>query len=94
MTIFQLNNGKSDQLRQTFMGKSKWCAIDNNNRTVHIKVFPSTFSLPNMTYYVKIESGFVINKNTSEPLFGVTEDLWRFSTGKINFNIKKSKIMY
>ena len=67
-------------LRQTFPGNSQWCYIDDNNSTVDIKVFESTFSKPNTEYYIKIENNFVASLSNNEPLLGNYIKSWFFTT--------------
>jgi hypothetical protein len=81
ISIFQVNDGNGpDILRQTFPGNSKFCRIDEDGQMIHVEIFNSTFSLPNATYYVKIEGNFVANPTNDEPLVGINKKYWFFST--------------
>ncbi|RGB34263.1 hypothetical protein C1646_760736 [Rhizophagus diaphanus] len=82
ISIFQLNDDpyKPRLLRQTFSGDSKLCTIGSDNHTVHIPIFRSTFNQPNSSYYVAVENNFVISQARNEPLLGITEKTWMFST--------------
>ncbi|PKK64079.1 hypothetical protein RhiirC2_811632 [Rhizophagus irregularis] len=82
ISIFQLNIDpyKPSLLRQTFSGNSKLCTIGSDNHTVHIPIFRSTFNQPDSSYYVAVENNFVISQARNEPLLGINEKTWIFST--------------
>ncbi|PKY29893.1 hypothetical protein RhiirB3_446711 [Rhizophagus irregularis] len=82
VSIFQLSDDpdKPDLLRQMFSGDYKLCTVGHDNYTVHIPIFESTFSQPNSSYYVLVKNDFVISQERDEPLMGVREKIWTFST--------------
>ncbi|KAF0441208.1 hypothetical protein F8M41_003881 [Gigaspora margarita] len=83
-SIYQSINGTGhDLLRQRFQGVSpnQFCQIDpNDNKTVIINVFPSTFNEPNSHYYVVIENNFVKRSGSNEALLGIDKNLWTLVT--------------
>ncbi|CAG8545207.1 11173_t:CDS:10 [Dentiscutata erythropus] len=87
ISIYQHINGTNhDLLRQRFQGDlpNQFCQIDpNDNKTVIINVFPSTFNEPNSLYYVAIENNFVKRSDTNEALLGIDKNLWTLVTGQI-----------
>ncbi|CAG8781989.1 1203_t:CDS:2, partial [Cetraspora pellucida] len=80
ISIYQKTIGANDDLlRQRFQGVSanQFCQIDpNDNKTVIIKVFPSTFNEPNGFYYVVVENNFVKRSDSNEALLGIDKNLW------------------
>ncbi|CAG8556097.1 23609_t:CDS:2 [Gigaspora margarita] len=84
ISIYQSINGTGhDLLRQRFQGVSpnQFCQIDpNDNKTVIINVFPSTFNEPNSHYYVVIENNFVKRSGSNEALLGIDKNLWTLVT--------------
>ncbi|CAG8666125.1 43771_t:CDS:10, partial [Gigaspora margarita] len=84
ISIYQSISGTGhDLLRQRFQGVSpnQFCQIDpNDNKTVIINVFPSTFNEPNSHYYVVIENNFVKRSGSNEALLGIDKNLWTLVT--------------
>ncbi|RIA85737.1 hypothetical protein C1645_808122, partial [Glomus cerebriforme] len=82
VSIFQKSGEKyePDLLRQTISGDSRLCFVGNDNFTVHIPVFGSTFSQSNASYYITIDNDFVMSQKINEPLIGIPENIWMFST--------------
>ncbi|POG81425.1 hypothetical protein GLOIN_2v1507790 [Rhizophagus irregularis DAOM 181602=DAOM 197198] len=85
ISIFQLNGDpyKPNLLRQTISGNSKLCTVGSDNHTVHIPIFRSSFNQPNASYHVIIDNNFVISQERNEPLLGINEETWMFSTSNI-----------
>ncbi|CAG8724975.1 423_t:CDS:2, partial [Scutellospora calospora] len=68
------------------------CWLDqNDNKTVIVKVLPSTFNEPNSLYYVVIENNFVKRSNSEEALLGIDKNLWTLFTGNKKY-VYSSKI--
>ncbi|RIB29329.1 hypothetical protein C2G38_2136886 [Gigaspora rosea] len=83
ISIYQQINGSNDLLRQRFQGdaSSQLCHLySNDNKTVIIQVFPSTFNEPNSLYYVTIENNFVKRSDSDEALLGIDKNLWTLTT--------------
>ena len=97
ISIYQLNEDrdKPDLLRQTFSGSenSQLCYVGSDNKTVHVNIFSSTFNQRNSTYYVLVENNFVNSQTLNEPLIGIYDKLWVFSTSNLFFSFLK-KIMF
>jgi hypothetical protein len=80
-------------MRQTTSGlESEFCSVDPDHKVVSLKVLPSTFNQPNQEYVVRIESNFVKQNNTNEPMIGnefltgiagksLIDLNWKLSTG-------------
>ncbi|CAG8652295.1 16525_t:CDS:2, partial [Cetraspora pellucida] len=87
ISIYQKTIGSNnDLLRQRFQGVSanQFCQIDpNDNKTVIIKVFPSTFNEPNGFYYVVVEDNFVKRSDSNEALLGIDKNLWTLVNDQI-----------
>jgi len=82
ISIHEINgNHKTEIVRQTVNGFAKFCSMNEDNKTVTIDVFKSTFNKPGQLYHIFVEDGFVKEKNTSEPLLGIIKERWVFSTG-------------
>ena len=73
ITIFQTNG----TMRQTISGQL--CSVDND--TISVTVLPSTFNSPHSEYYVSIDSNFVKQIDTDEPIFGLDSFNWKLYTG-------------
>ncbi|CAG8577458.1 5155_t:CDS:10 [Rhizophagus irregularis] len=84
ISIWQTSNSgdhNQDILRQSFSGDQlQYVSIDNENRTVTISVFESTFNMPGQQYYVKVDNGFVKDLRTGQDLLGIRENRWNFNT--------------
>ena len=61
VSIFQYVDNTNDLLRQSFSGLSKYVRVEDNT-TVSIDVFPSTFNQSNATYYITADDKFVNSK--------------------------------
>jgi hypothetical protein len=87
ISIFQLNDDpfKPGLLQQMFSADSKICTIGSDNRTVLIPIFKSTFNQPDSSYYVVVENNFVRNQARNEPIIGIKEKEWIFSTSKYTY---------
>ncbi|CAG8563650.1 13107_t:CDS:2 [Racocetra fulgida] len=87
ISIYQKTIGAdNDLLRQRFQGVSsnQLCHIDSNdNKSVIIQVFPSTFNEPNGLYYVVVENNFVKRSDSNEALLGIDKNLWILVNGQI-----------
>ncbi|CAG8526300.1 553_t:CDS:10 [Acaulospora morrowiae] len=67
---------EADLLRQTYSGQSNLCELSEDQRTVTITVFDSTFNEPNTKYYVVIDPNFVVVNASNEPLLGIPKGIW------------------
>ncbi|GBB93224.1 hypothetical protein RclHR1_21320001 [Rhizophagus clarus] len=81
ITIFQ-NNGSSNPgiVRQIINGLNNNEYITINNDTVSVTIIESTFNNPGSTYYVMIEYTFVSSLLYNEPLPGLSNKIWSFTT--------------
>ena len=90
ISIYQKVDNGIDILRETYSGESNSCQVLLDNNTIlSLSVLPSTFNQPDSIYYVKIDTNFVKQNNTLEPLPGISKFKWMFFTG--NFISKRSK---
>src|ERR1043166_8136244 len=91
ITIYQINE-TSTMMRQTTPGlASEFCTIDPDHKVISLKVLPSTFNQPNQIYAVNIESNFVKQNDTNEPMIGNEQvNLNNLYTGEplVDFNWK------
>ena len=95
ISIYQQSEDRSkpDLLRQTFSGgKSQLCRVGSDGYTIHVQIFNSTFNQPNSTYYVSVDYNFVKSQASGEPLIGIDEKIWKFSTSNLFFLFFKKKI--
>ncbi|CAG8590165.1 8657_t:CDS:2 [Funneliformis caledonium] len=72
--IYRMEFGQS-WLRQIIPGEG--CFLENDSRTVVVHVYPCTFSVPDMEYYIKMDNNFVKIKAYREPLLGIKEEVWK-----------------
>ncbi|GES92295.1 hypothetical protein GLOIN_2v1869233 [Rhizophagus clarus] len=81
ITIFQ-SNGISNPgiVRQTINGLNNQKYVTTNNNTVSVTIIESTFNNPGSTYYVTIENNFVSSQLYNEPLYGLSNNIWSFTT--------------
>ncbi|GES92184.1 hypothetical protein GLOIN_2v1869233 [Rhizophagus clarus] len=81
ITIFQ-SNGSSNPgiVRQTINGLNNQEYVTINNNTVSVTIIESTFNNPGSTYYVMIENTFVSSQLYNEPLPGLSNNIWHFTT--------------
>lgn len=81
--IYQVEDS-GDILRQTVNGiaSNNYCSISDDELTVTVKVIKSAFSKPGGKFYIKVDNNFVKDKAHREPLRGITENIWKFNTGK------------
>jgi hypothetical protein len=90
ISIWQSSNSgdvSQDILRQSFSGNNlQYVSIGNDNKTVTISVFESTFNMPGQQYYVKVDNGFVRDLRTGQDLLGIRENRWNFNTSKFLLN--------
>ena len=78
LTVYQYTNDNDIILRQVIPGQL--CTLINN--TVFVKLFASTLHQANVKYGVKMDNSFVISQSFNEPLLGISEGIWNFSTCK------------
>ncbi|CAG8444121.1 4447_t:CDS:10 [Acaulospora morrowiae] len=79
--VFQLSGAYGESLlRQAYSASSGYCNQTTDFLTITCQVLGSTFNQPDATYYVVVESDFVRINSTSEPLLGILEMVWRFTT--------------
>ncbi|CAG8481972.1 5792_t:CDS:10 [Funneliformis mosseae] len=69
-TILRINNAFVTQ------------SVDGDSTTVIVKLLESTLNLPGSKYYVTIDNNFVKSRVYQEPLYGVKEHVWSFTTPK------------
>ncbi|CAG8527326.1 6540_t:CDS:2 [Funneliformis mosseae] len=55
-------------------------SVDGNKTTVNIKLLDCTLNQPGSRYYVSIENNFVKSRVYQEPLYGVKDHVWTFTT--------------
>ncbi|CAJ0824006.1 19296_t:CDS:10 [Entrophospora sp. SA101] len=78
--------------RQTFSASAGLCNLSNDNYTVNITVFPSTFNEPGSRYFVVINDNFVKSQPENEPLLGISKFYWTFTLGsQKNYPISKEE---
>ncbi|RIA99528.1 hypothetical protein C1645_800583 [Glomus cerebriforme] len=82
ITIYQNDERNTlTVIRQTFSGNSKYCQIDEDERTtISCDILKSTFNLLNTPYTVKIDNNFVKSSLLDEPLLGIPDGFWTFKT--------------
>ncbi|RIB19244.1 hypothetical protein C2G38_1280533 [Gigaspora rosea] len=79
ISIYQFDPVTGEQnLRQST--PASLCTIINNDMTVNVDVLPSTFSVPGASYYVMFDNNFVMNYAYKEPIIGLRDRIWTFST--------------
>ncbi|CAG8550524.1 12249_t:CDS:2, partial [Funneliformis mosseae] len=79
ITVLQINNEKN-AIRQTTSGNiSEFCS-ELDHKTVSIKLLRSTFNQPNKEYMIYIESNFVKQSETHEPIIGIKPFVWNLYT--------------
>ncbi|GES92183.1 hypothetical protein GLOIN_2v1869233 [Rhizophagus clarus] len=93
ITIFQ-SNGSSNPgiVRQTINGLNNQEYVTINNNTVSVTIIESTFNNPGSTYYVMIENTFVSSQLYNEPLPGLSNNIWHFTTFPEEEKAKQNKI--
>ncbi|RIA89159.1 hypothetical protein C1645_806410 [Glomus cerebriforme] len=67
-------------LRQTYPASAGFAKLSNDNKTLSISVFESTFNKPKSSYHIEIESDVVRLKDTSEPVLGIQNNVWNITT--------------
>nr|CAG8450953.1 8818_t:CDS:2 [Entrophospora candida] len=80
ISIYQINNNNQDIFRQSFSANSEYCKISDDKKSLTIQVLTSTFNLPNTSYYVIVDNGALIKFSTDQPLTGILENVWKFTT--------------
>ncbi|CAH1759409.1 5780_t:CDS:10 [Entrophospora sp. SA101] len=80
ISIYQINNNDQDIFRQSFSANSEYCKISDDKKSLTIQVLTSTFNLPNTSYYVIVDNGALIKFSTDQPLTGILENVWKFTT--------------
>ncbi|KAG9295010.1 hypothetical protein G9A89_017804 [Geosiphon pyriformis] len=68
-------------LRQTCSGLDRNFQTTLNGNTISIPLLDSTLNIPNTTYLVIIDIGFVRAAISDEPFIGISEGNWFFYTG-------------
>ncbi|CAG8527285.1 6538_t:CDS:10 [Funneliformis mosseae] len=64
--------------------------VDGNLTTVNIKLLNCTLNQPGSRYYVSIENNFVKSRVYQEPLYGVKDHVWTFTTPQIEEEFSES----
>ena len=81
ISIYQKIDDTKDIKRESYSGKSNNCKELSDNTTLSLTVLSSTFNKPNSEYYIEIDTNFVKQNKTLEPLPGIPKRKWKFSTG-------------
>src|SRR5436189_4369014 len=81
ISIYQKVDDTKDILRETYSGESNNCNVLSDHTTLLLSVLSSTFNQPNSMYYIKIDTNFVKQNKTLEPLLGISKYKWTFFTG-------------
>ncbi|CAG8663777.1 3125_t:CDS:2 [Funneliformis mosseae] len=84
VSIWQTSNNNDsslDVLRQSFSATQSQFVRLEDRRTVNIMIFNSTFNTPGVSYYVKVDNGFVEDLRVGQNLPGIREHRWMFKTG-------------
>jgi hypothetical protein len=82
ISIYQyFNSTGSYLLRQTYPASAGFTKLSNDNKTLLISVFDSTFNKPNSSYHIIVESDAVRLKDTGEPILGIQNNVWNVTTG-------------
>ena len=80
ISIFQSLDDNNFILREAYSAQSDNCQFLEDN-TLLLNISSCAFNQPNSTYYIVIDTGFVIHRETLEPLLGIYKDIWKFKTG-------------
>ncbi|CAH1763029.1 6709_t:CDS:10, partial [Entrophospora sp. SA101] len=67
-------------LKQSVIGKSSYCRVGEDGKSVIVKVLGSTFNIAGANYMVVVDNGFVNNQESNEPIAGIKKDIWSFKT--------------
>ncbi|CAG8503331.1 5032_t:CDS:10 [Funneliformis mosseae] len=68
-------------VRQNISGSdAKFVSLDDDGTTVIVNIIKSTFNRPGESYYVSIENGFVKSRQYQEPIIGLQNKAWFFTT--------------
>jgi hypothetical protein len=94
ISIFQKFEDNNDILREKYSAQSDNCKVSDNNNTLILNVSSYVFNQPNSSYYIKLDTGFIIHKKTHKPLLGIYKDKWKFKTGILRYNILHFKNYY
>ncbi|CAG8445250.1 6034_t:CDS:10 [Ambispora gerdemannii] len=77
ISIYQTDINGEDLLRQTIYGLSGFVSTTDNDYSVSIQIFPSTFNQPGANYYVLMDNDFVRDKELAEPILGIKKNGYR-----------------
>ncbi|CAB4375651.1 unnamed protein product [Rhizophagus irregularis] len=55
-------------------------STENDNRTVTGRILNSTFSVSKGNYFIKVDNDFVRDRVFNEPMLGIRENIWNFTT--------------
>jgi hypothetical protein len=81
ISIYQKENGMS-LLRQSIPGNEiRDVRYSDDHRTISFNVFPSTFNQAELDYFVVVDDDAVKSSESNQPLLGIEENIWRFTTG-------------
>ncbi|CAG8545645.1 4738_t:CDS:2 [Funneliformis mosseae] len=81
VSIYQINDGGQEVLKQFVSGTNpKYCQISEDGHVVTINIIESTFSHGGSTFYVTMDNNFVKSNAFKEPLIGLRDKIWTFST--------------
>src|SRR3954454_22853575 len=84
LTIYQYDENDNIVLRQSNFGPDIRYVQMINDTTISVKALPSTFHKINAKFGIKVDNNFVKSQLTQEPLVGISERLWTFTTCKIS----------
>ncbi|CAG8796466.1 16146_t:CDS:2, partial [Dentiscutata erythropus] len=85
LLIYQIDESNKKILRQNYSALASYklldyCAITYDGYTINCTVLSSTFNVPNSTYHIIVENGFVEDLIFHEKLQGIRENLWEITT--------------
>ncbi|CAG8525342.1 13012_t:CDS:2 [Funneliformis mosseae] len=80
ITIFQIDDSGREIIRQFTSGFNERVSLDADGITVYVKIIKSTFNHPTGKYFVTIDNNFVKSRTYQEPLYGIRDRVWSFTT--------------
>ncbi|CAG8517855.1 8152_t:CDS:2 [Funneliformis mosseae] len=89
ITIFQ----DDGNIRQTTSGINGRYVSYGDDTTIKVAILKSTFNQPGRRYYVSIDNNSVKDKIYQEPLYGVNDHVWSFTTTQTETEISSDDVM-
>ncbi|CAG8766567.1 19305_t:CDS:10, partial [Dentiscutata erythropus] len=80
ISIYQLYDNDT-KLRQTYSGS--YCSVLNDKVTISCEILSSTFNVPNTSYLISIDNGFVKDFGSQEQIRGISNGSWKIKTEPI-----------